>query len=408
MTPDATTIVASPRSPAPLSETPIAFTGRRGPLLLLLLKNLVLTLLTLGIYRFWAKVAVRRFFWSQTSVLDDPLEYTGTGKELLIGFLIALLFLVPLGLAYGAIDMLVAPGPSGKRAALEGTYYLVLLFLIQVAVFRVWRYRLSRTLWRGIRFGQDGSSLGYAWLSMGWLLLTVLSLGIAYPWRSMALWQYRLSHTRFGTTPLQFEARAARLLPIWLAMLAPVWAAVIAMIYAASTHDAPNPAGGIAAGGGILAAVVLTPPLYTVYRVREARLVVGGIRLGEAGFASRLRTLPILGAVFAMLGLALVALGIVVVPSALAGFEAARQAAASGGPPQIPDVSVLAILLSVVAFTVLLPMLGTLILQTAVVRGVAATTSVDHAEALETVAQATDRGPSYGEGLADAFDVGAF
>ena len=45
--------------------------------------NLLLTLVTLGVYRFWATTRERRYFWSQTRFIDDSLEWTGTGKELL-------------------------------------------------------------------------------------------------------------------------------------------------------------------------------------------------------------------------------------------------------------------------------------------------------------------------------------
>ncbi len=57
--------------------------------------NFVLNLVTLGFYRFWAKTRVRRYLWSRISLYGDRLEYTGLGKELFIGFLIAMAILVP-------------------------------------------------------------------------------------------------------------------------------------------------------------------------------------------------------------------------------------------------------------------------------------------------------------------------
>src|SRR5690606_16979791 len=61
------------------------------------LTNLLLTIVTLGIYRFWAKTRERHYLWSRTRFIDDTLEWTGTGKELFIGFLIAaVLILTPL------------------------------------------------------------------------------------------------------------------------------------------------------------------------------------------------------------------------------------------------------------------------------------------------------------------------
>jgi uncharacterized membrane protein YjgN (DUF898 family) len=40
--------------------------------------------------------ARRRHLWSNGSAGGDALEYTGTGRELLIGFLFALAILVPI------------------------------------------------------------------------------------------------------------------------------------------------------------------------------------------------------------------------------------------------------------------------------------------------------------------------
>ena len=62
------------------------FEGRQGPLAGLLLRNLLFSILTLGIYRFWGRTHVRRFVWRHTVLLDDALEYLGTGGELWRGF----------------------------------------------------------------------------------------------------------------------------------------------------------------------------------------------------------------------------------------------------------------------------------------------------------------------------------
>ena len=57
--------------------------------------NALLTIVTLGIYRFWATARQRRYLWSRTHVIDDSLEWTGTGKEMFVGFLIVLAILMP-------------------------------------------------------------------------------------------------------------------------------------------------------------------------------------------------------------------------------------------------------------------------------------------------------------------------
>src|SRR4051812_23245560 len=81
---------------------PIAFT------------NLLLTVVTLGVYTFWARTRERRYLWSRTRFIDDRLEWTGTGLELFIGYVMAFfLFILPLGLIQFAIQALAIRGQDG-------------------------------------------------------------------------------------------------------------------------------------------------------------------------------------------------------------------------------------------------------------------------------------------------------
>ncbi len=71
----------------------LSYDGRAGEVGSIALANSLLGLVTLGIYRFWAKTRLRRYLWSHVSMEGDRLEYTGRGIELFIGFLIAGVFL---------------------------------------------------------------------------------------------------------------------------------------------------------------------------------------------------------------------------------------------------------------------------------------------------------------------------
>ena len=84
-------------TPAGAKTTLFSYHGDTGELFKIYLVNFLLTVITLGIYRFWGKTRIRRYLWSHIEILGDRLEYIGTPKELLIGFLIVLVFvLVPL------------------------------------------------------------------------------------------------------------------------------------------------------------------------------------------------------------------------------------------------------------------------------------------------------------------------
>src|SRR6188768_350711 len=93
-----------PPSPMP-PPMPVAFSGSRSDFFHLVKRGAALELVTLGFYRFWLLTDIRRHLWSNTLVDGDAAEYTGRGKELLIGFLVALAILVPIYLGYFLIGL---------------------------------------------------------------------------------------------------------------------------------------------------------------------------------------------------------------------------------------------------------------------------------------------------------------
>src|SRR5215510_5137417 len=81
------------------------FTGERKAFRHLVTRGAALELVTAGFYRFWLATDMRRHLWSHTMIDGDAAEYTGRGKELLIGFLVALAILVPIYLGYFLIGL---------------------------------------------------------------------------------------------------------------------------------------------------------------------------------------------------------------------------------------------------------------------------------------------------------------
>lgn len=180
--------------------------------------NLLLTIVTLGVYRFWAKTRIRRFLWSQTEFLGDRFEYTGTAKELLIGFLIVLTFLVVALAAYTTIFTLIWPGwfdDEAMNAMFQTPIFLASVPLVAIARFRARRYRLSRSLWRGIRGAQTGSSLQYGLRDTAYSLLTLFTFGFYWPYMQTRLADYKFNNTWFGDQRVSFAANGDRLLGVY-------------------------------------------------------------------------------------------------------------------------------------------------------------------------------------------------
>src|SRR5271156_1854070 len=84
------------------------FAGKRSDFFRLVRRGALLELITAGFYRFWLATDMRRMLWSGTSLAGDAAEYTGSAKELLIGFLFALAILAPIYLVYFLIGVEVA------------------------------------------------------------------------------------------------------------------------------------------------------------------------------------------------------------------------------------------------------------------------------------------------------------
>src|SRR5690348_15811888 len=80
------------------SARPNAFLGDERAFWRLVARGAVRLLVTLGIYRFWLVTDVRRAFWNNTVIAGEHLEYVGTARELLLGFLIAIVLLVPVNM----------------------------------------------------------------------------------------------------------------------------------------------------------------------------------------------------------------------------------------------------------------------------------------------------------------------
>jgi len=205
-----------PFAPAPqpdLTPSRPIYDGRLGELYAIYLRHVVLMVVTLGWSRFWGRTRLRRYVWNHLSILGDRFEYRGRGRELLIGFLLAVVMLA----CWGGLMWLVwikvfheKPFANFGMFDLFSLSVVVIGFpLAYVGHYAGLRYRLSRTRWRGIRCGMAGSAwhygvvatfLTFANAMTGQLLTPVVSVNLARP---------RISNTRVGTLPLAFAGSAS-------------------------------------------------------------------------------------------------------------------------------------------------------------------------------------------------------
>ena len=201
--------------PAETLSPALSYDGSTGELFRLWLKTTALAILTLGFYRFWGRTRIRRYLWSRLSLLEDRFEYDGTGMELFVRFLLVVaVVLLPLGAVGFVLQFAGLPLPwvvAGRYAT-----FFVVFFLSLVGHYTGQRYRLSRSLWRGIRGGLDGSAWGYGFRALGYAALGPLTLSLIKPWQYVGLWRYEARYTRLGSRYLVFEGRGRDVFKAWL------------------------------------------------------------------------------------------------------------------------------------------------------------------------------------------------
>ncbi|MEM7521916.1 MAG: DUF898 family protein [Pseudomonadota bacterium] len=184
------------------AELDIDFAGTRGALFWLALKTGVLTILTLGLYRFWMKTRLRRFYWSAIRPGGHPMEYVGTPLEKLLGFFIAVVILT---FYIGIVNLILMFVSFAVFSSASLGYLASFAGVIPIwfyARYRARRYTLARTRWRGVRFGLEPGAWGYALRALWYWALTIVTCGILWPRMTFLLEKYRTDRTFFGSARL--------------------------------------------------------------------------------------------------------------------------------------------------------------------------------------------------------------
>jgi uncharacterized membrane protein YjgN (DUF898 family) len=370
-----------PPIPPPM---PVAFTGKRRDFFELVKRGAGLEFVTLGFYRFWLLTDMRRHLWANTLVGGDAAEYTGRGKELLIGFLVALAILVPVYLAY------FLAGLEAEHIQAFASIPLIAFFYLfgQFAIFRARRYRLTRTVWRGVRFWMSGSGWIYALRASLWGLLVAVTLGLALPWRTAALERYKMRHSYYGDLQGSFEGRGWEFFKRgwWLWLLTPI----AFVVYP------------------------IAPFLYGAFKAIEWRWWLSGVRFGSVRIESSLPRSALIGlywkvigwiVVFGLVFSAYLAVAAAIVASmtdtAFTEFFKSQEAMQSIPLLVLTGIGylVFALAMNVVIRVYLLRDLWVKVLGSVNISGL---------EAAADVAARGDLANALGEGFADGLDVGGF
>jgi uncharacterized membrane protein YjgN (DUF898 family) len=267
------------------------FRGSAGEFFSIWIVNLVLTVLTLGIYSAWAKVRTQRYFYGNTRLAGASFEFLADPIRILKGRLIAYAFVLVLAISakfefwWVFVPMYVA--------LLIGFPWLILLGL---------RFRARYSAWRGLRFGFDGK-VGDAYVNFMLLpIAAVFTLYLLIPWVSMQQQQYVMANHRLGRHRFGFQGEVGRYyIPFFIAFGIATAATILFVLLIALGAVgigamAPNTDGSEAGAAmmwlfipvvALFYAAMLILPIYL--RTKYLNLMWGNTQLGPHRFECTLR-----------------------------------------------------------------------------------------------------------------------
>ena len=175
----------------------IQFAGRGSEYFGIWIVNVLLSVVTFGIWTAWAKVRRVQYFNGRTLVLGDPLEYHATGWMIFKGRFLAFLVLIAFSILSNVLGTVHPAAPAIPTLTLFALYPWV--------INRSLRFSARMTSWRNVRFNWQGTYWGVTKIYFVWPLLGLLTLGACFPLAARALRHYVANNYLFGTT--RFSAR---------------------------------------------------------------------------------------------------------------------------------------------------------------------------------------------------------
>lgn len=180
----------------PVKEMPFEFHGKAGEYFRIWIVNVVLTVLTLGIYAAWAKVRTRRYFYGNTLLDGKPFDFTGNPIAILKGNLI-----------FGGLFILYTVS-SAMFPPVAILVLLVIMALMPWLIQKALRFRAHNTVHRNVRFsfrGKVGEAYGI-FLALAFLI--PFTIGLIVPYMQFRRNKYLLGNMSWGSADAELKGTA--------------------------------------------------------------------------------------------------------------------------------------------------------------------------------------------------------
>ncbi|MDQ6961635.1 MAG: YjgN family protein [Mariprofundaceae bacterium] len=200
-----------------LTNYPFKFTGSGGEFFKIWIVNVLLTVLTLGIYSAWAKVRTNRYFYGNTMLNDASFEYLASPIAILKGRLLALgLFII-----YSVVSNL---------SPIAGMVVFLLFFAATpYIIVKAISFQHRMSAYRNIRFDFTGFYKEAAMVNLVWPLLGVLTLGLLYPLAHQRFVSFYVKNSTYGKASFDNNALTSSFYNLYLILLAMTVGLVLAV-----------------------------------------------------------------------------------------------------------------------------------------------------------------------------------
>ncbi len=170
------------------------FKGTGAGFFKLWLVDLLLSIITLGIYSAWAKVRTQRYFYTNTILNQTAFEYLANPLQILKDRVIAVIILIPFG----------------YLSSLSPILGLILLLLLLAAtpyiVVRALCFQHRMSAYKSFRFDFQGTEKEAALVYLAWPLLSILTFGLLYPFAHQRMVDFYVHNTAYGDTAFENNA----------------------------------------------------------------------------------------------------------------------------------------------------------------------------------------------------------
>lgn len=258
---------------------PFEFHGTAGEFFKIWIVNLMLSIVTLGIYSAWAKVRTRKYFYSNTLLMDTPFDYLADPIKILKGRLFAFALI----LIY-TFSALISP-------VLQGFMMALFIPLLPWIIIKALKFNLYNSAYRNIRFHFNAGYLKALWVFIGLPILIAFSAGLAYPYFVRERKNFVINNSAYGTGKFKFSATTSQFYSIYIKAF--VTLALVALFIASIYFALQSVMSTFFAAMPILAALLIYPVLMLIYGylyTHVTNLAINHTQLEDYQFESHLQT----------------------------------------------------------------------------------------------------------------------